>query len=198
MRKFLASFALLAVLTGCTAAPPAPPDLFYRFTGSSAEIPQAPRALNGVVMVDRFTAAGITGGRQLLYTEAAAPNKLVEYRYHLWAEPPGDLLRERLAELIRQSGLSGSVVRPDLRVDADWVITGRILRLEQSIGAQPQAMLQMELGLRGDRDYHMTVLKPYAESVPLTEDSVDATVEALNQAADRIFMQFLSDIAQAL
>ena len=137
---------MLGLLASCGGAPVVPDDQFYRLEVST---PVAGKKLfPGTMEVDRFIADGLTAGRPIVYSEAGKSYQVKEFHYHFWTQPPTVMLRDELVTYLRRAKISDAVVTPEMRITPDYVVTGKIKRLEKIIGAQPKALLEIELGLR--------------------------------------------------
>ncbi len=188
--------ALLGIgflLAACTA-PEIPRERFYRLT--PLVDPSATPRFDGTVEVGRFDADGLTAQRPLVYTEAASPNQAFAYHYHSWEQVPGVMLQNLMVESLRAAKAGDAVVTPALRVRSDYVVGGRILRLERAVGDGPSSgVLHLELLVRRTSDDALLYQGIYRETATAREPTVAATVAALNIALARILDRFLTDLA---
>lgn len=121
------------LLTCACATAPTPNDRFYRL-----ELPQAAAAtapFDRVVVVNAFEAYGAVAERPLLYRQDASP-ALTQYHYHLWAEPPAQMLSDALARHLRVLLGEERVYTRSARARADLVVRPRLRKLEQVLGEQ--------------------------------------------------------------
>ncbi len=88
-----------------------------------------------MIQVERLVADGLTGGRSIVFTDAARSNVAQNYHCHFWIEPPTILLQIALADILRKAG-APQVVTPELGVEPDFTITGGIRAFEQ-VGSRP-------------------------------------------------------------
>ena len=183
-------------LAGCASAPPVPEDHYYRLQAVYAADPSATKPFPGTIEVDRFVADGLTSERPLVYSEAGKPNQVKAYHYHFWIKPPTVMLRDELVSFLREANVTDQVVTPELRVDADYVLTGKIRHLEQVVGTAARIVLEVELGLRRPRDGKLLFLKSYRQENDTQDGSVAAAVDALNTALSIIYADFLTDVAK--
>lgn len=191
----VAGVLLGALLTGCTGAPPAPDDFYYRLllpTGLERE-PQ-PR-LQGRLVVPRFRSDGILGDRAIAHAAAARPQELLQYAYHFWSAPPPELLQVHAADFLRARGLARAVLLPEVGVDVTHEVLGRIRRLEHLTGPGETASVSLELGVLALERNELLLLRTYDASVPVPEGEFAAVAEALNQAIDAALAQFAADLA---
>lgn len=189
---FLVGWA--ALLAGC-AQPPLPQDQFYRLQlASPTPLGGAPR-LDGVLEVGRLTADGLTAGRNIVFVEAKPSHALAAYHYHLWIEPPTIMLRDQMIRYLRTAGVANTVVTREMRADPDFVVIGRIHRLERVLGTKPAAVVELELGVRRIADGRLVLLETYRHEAPVEGDSVGDAVAAMNGGLEAILKAFVADLA---
>ncbi|MDP6804641.1 MAG: ABC-type transport auxiliary lipoprotein family protein [Rhodospirillales bacterium] len=188
------AWVLALVLMGC-AQPPLPQDHFYRLAVAEPDQRLQNPHLNGTIEVVRFLADGLTAGRPIVYSNSGEPNALFEYHYHFWVEAPTLLLRDALVVYLRAAGVAKAVVTPELRVDPDFVLAGKIHRLERVVGAEPSTVVALELSLRETGTDRLLFLKTYRLQLATADDSVAGAATAINQALSRIFADFTADLS---
>jgi len=186
----LVSALAVGLLAACTTPPPVPEDSFYRLT------PQADlgtMVLDGSVEVDRFVASGSLANRPLLFSDKGS-NAVNEYHYHFWIEAPPILLQGALVSYLRSSGVAKRVVTPKMRVTPDYIIGGRILRLETVRDDKPIGAVTFELTLRRQSDGELLVLDEYRAEIPSAKNGIETDVGAIEQAVNEAFASFVADI----
>ncbi|WP_185961324.1 ABC-type transport auxiliary lipoprotein family protein [Telmatospirillum sp. J64-1] len=188
-----AAFAVLAVaaLVACAPVAAPPPETFYRLAPVSTEQSHARPPLRGVIEVGSFSGDGLTGQRSLVYAESDRPGELRLYSYHMWAQPPGEMLRERLVEALRAANLAETVVTPALRAQPDFILLGHVKRFEQ-IG--PGAVAEVEFSLT-NRDGDVMLVKTYEATHQAADLTASAAVAAMDQAVAEIVTRLLADLA---
>ena len=196
MKRLIPVFALALVLTACASAPPVPEDQFYRLKAVLPSKPAAKPLFPGTIEVDRFVADGLTAGRPIVYSEAGKPYQVKEFHYHFWTQPPTVMLRDELVSYLRQAKVSSTVVTPEMRVPPDFVLTGKIKRLEKITGASPKAVLELELGLRKATGGKLIFLDTYQIESPSDGSGVDDAVKSLNKSLSAIYDQFVADLSK--
>ena len=144
--------ALLLGLGACGgSAPPVPRDHYYRVL-VPPPTHDAGVLFPGVISVAPIEAEGLLRERPLLFSASGQPHEMQQHDYHYWIDPPPRLLQGELIDYLRASGLARSVVSPDLRIDTDYQVTGRIKRFERLLGGgPPRVIAELELALV-DRD----------------------------------------------
>ncbi len=197
MKKiYLPALGLIAAgfLTACGSSAPVPEDQFYRLTISA---PSPSKTLfPGIMEVDRFVADGLTAGRPIIYSESGKPFQVKKFHYHYWIQPPTVMLRDELVSYLRARKISDMVVTPEMRVTPDYVLTGKIKRLEKVLGNPPKAVLELELGLRKASGNKILHLDTYRVETVSDGPGVDAAVKSLNTALTSIYADFVKDISK--
>lgn len=195
----VASLAMGGALAGCSQ-PPVPKDTFYRLTVAPPAAPLvAQPVFPGTVEVRPFAADGLLSQRSVVFTDAtpekAAP--LEQYSYHFWADTPPQALQLSLTESLRKSGLFQSVVTPELRVLPEFEVQGRITRFEQHrSAASPVMVVSLELALIQRKGLKLLHFKEYHQQQPTRDNTVQAALEAAQQALETIYTDFSKDISE--
>ena len=138
---------------------------------------------------------GIDLGQGVVYNKADRPHELLEYYYHFWTEAPPTMLRDQLVDYLRAAKVTTMVVTPDMRVEPDYVLTGRIKRLEKINGAPPRAVVELELALRRTANDEVLFLGTYGVEATAGANTVAAAVAAFNDALTEIYAKFTADIS---
>lgn len=183
--------ALLLMLSACTQ-PALPEDHFYRLGAAPGEGESG--ALTGVIEVSRFIAGGLAGRRPIVYRGGGDARELRSYHYHFWSEPPPIMLQNTLVAYLRATMRGAQLVTPDMRVEPDYIISGKIRRFEQVRGSAGKIDLALELAVKRTRDDKMILLKPYAVTVGTSNATVGEAVQRINQGLNAIYAKFLSEI----
>lgn len=190
----LTAFVLLGVflmLAGC-AQPPVPQDRYYRIEAPAPT--NGGLSLPGTVEVDRFGAEGLASGRAIVFIDDGAVDTLQEYNYDFWHKPPADMLRDAIVDYLRSSNAARNFVTPEMRADADFLLTGRIQKLETVRGAAPKAIVALELAVTDLRTNKVRLVRSYRSETPAASGTVNAAVAAVNQGVADIFARFLNDL----
>ncbi len=184
--------ASLQFLSAC-AVPSVPQDRYYRVDITNPAAGSV--LLPGVVETDRFSAVGLAAGRAIVYTTDEDALVLQEYNYDFWHEPPSIMLRDALIGFMRSANVATSIVTPEMRAEPDYLMSGRIQRLEVRRGSAPNMMtVELELAISDARNGAVLMVRSYRTDVPATDASVEAAVVAANQAVNDIYGRFLSDL----
>ena len=194
MRRLGFLVLVLAGLTGCLgSAPPVPRDHYYRILVVPPE-PSTSIVFPGTLSVASLEADGLLRERPLLYSPTGQSHEMQQHDYHYWIDPPPRMLQAQLVDYLRDSGLVTAVITPELRIKPDYEVTGRIKRLERLLGGGPSRVIAViELAMVENRQNELLVVQTYSTDVMSADDSVEASVLALNQALTQIFERFVAD-----
>ena len=190
--RLLPSLVAAGIVAACGSASPVPEDQYYRL-----RVPPPPagnKLLSGTLEIERFVADGLTAGRPIVYSESGKPHQVREYHYHFWTQPPTVMLRDELVAFLRAAKVADAVVTPEMRIPADHVLTGKIIRLEKVVGTPAKAVLELELAVRKTTGGKLIFLNVYRTESESNDSGVDAAVATLNKALAGIYRKFLSDL----
>lgn len=196
LRALAAAIVLAVGLSGCGSAPPVPEDQYYRLQAVLAAAPFASPKLNGTLEVERFSADGLTAGRPIVYSERGDPSRLQEYHYHFWTQPPTVMLRDEVVAYLRAANVARTVVTPEMRLNPDYVMAGKIRRLEQVVGSPGATVLEIELAIRRPADGKLVFLKSYRQETAQGTPGVKPAVTALNEAFAIVLSDLLADLGK--
>lgn len=188
--------ALLALTASAllACAQPAPPaDNFYRLDVAQPAVRAGGPVLPGVLEVNRLEADGVLSERALAWQDK--DGSLARYRYDLWAEAPGALVQDQLAEMLRAQRAADSVVTPDLRVPPDWTLRGKLKRFEL-LPEQGKVVARLQLSVVSAKNGQLVLLETYTSEMPSAADPKSATA-ALARATADILSRFAADLAAA-
>jgi cholesterol transport system auxiliary component len=189
------ALAVLVLTLAACAGPAAPPDSFYRIEVAAPAQRMAKPVLPGVLEVNRLSADGVAAERALAFARADG-GALGHYKYDFWSEPPGELLQDRLAHFLDASGISGRVVRPELRVLSDWILRGKVRRFEQ-IAGRSEVVVDLDLAVVGARDGRLVLQENYVARVPAASERVEDAARAMEKGVGDIFARFLADLGRS-
>jgi len=198
MRAVLTTLLIAPLLAGCLgSAPPVPRDHYYRLlVAMPAESTET--LLPGVMIVELLQADGLLRERPLLYSTTGGAYELQQHNYHYWNDVPARMLQDQMVSYLRHSGAAALVVTPDTRVRADYRVSGKAKRFERLVGdGAPKVAVEIELTLQRLSDDALLVVDTYSAEEAAGDDSVGASIEALNAATARVFDAFLSDVRAA-
>ena len=194
MTRYLLLLLLFPVLAGCFgSAPPVPRDHYYRLLVSAPEDVNVADRVAGVMSVDLLQADGLLRERPLLFSESGAPHEVQQHNYHYWTDAPPQMLQDQLVTYLRKSRIARSIVTPDMRVRADYQVSGKVKRLERLLGGgPPRVFVELELSLVRLSDNKLLLVDNFADQEPETGNGVGSAIIALNKATGRVFDRFLN------
>ena len=144
-------------------------------------------------MMRRIEAQGLLRERPLLFSVGSA-QEVQQHDYHYWTDAPPRMLQLELVDYLRKGHAASAVITPDLRTPADYEVSGRIKRLERILdGTPPRVVAELELAMTETNTNRLLVVQTYSAEIRATDDSVPASVEALDQALSDIFGRFVAD-----
>lgn len=101
----------------------------------SIDVPATPAAVAvhrqfpGTLAVRRFESAPYLRQKRIVYRPA--PEEIGFYDYNHWVDDPAEMVTTAVIDSLRSSGLFRSVVRYDSRSQQDYLMAGRVERLEE-------------------------------------------------------------------
>lgn len=186
----------MAAVLGACAQPPVPEDRFYRLTVSTPAEARNTPVLSGTIQVERFVADGVAADRPIAYSRDDAPHELQAYHYHFWTDPPTTMIQNHMAAYLRSSGVATRIVTPEVRIEPDYIISGKIRRFEQVRGSPTKVVVEFELALKRMRDERLLRLDTERIELESRDETVGAAVAAISTAVSQIFEKFVSNIPQ--
>ncbi len=189
---------IIGILGACgSTAPPVPRDHYYRLAITSPTDSLAKNALRGTVIVEPLLAEGLLRERPLLFGDIAKPNELQQHDYHYWIEDPAHLMQDQLINYLRRGEVAEFVVTPEMRVAANFRLSGKTKRLERVIGGgQVKVFVELELALVDLVQNRIVTVDSYREDANAENGEVTSSVAAINEATARIFARFLNDVME--
>jgi cholesterol transport system auxiliary component len=199
----LACVCVLLLLSAC-ATDPLPDYRYYRpaLLPTNA-VPVGAQALKvaplDVLEVEGFRADGVFGERPIVYSLAGEPQKLSQYHYQLWTDPPGAILQRRFIDVLGAMNVAASVTgRASPRAEPAK-LTGFIERLERVRleGGRFEVALKLRITVQPHRASAPLLEKIYLQTVAAKDDSIAQTVQSFGQAMDAVAVEVASDLANS-
>ncbi|MCP5151658.1 MAG: membrane integrity-associated transporter subunit PqiC [Ectothiorhodospiraceae bacterium] len=185
------------LVAGCGQAPRPPVERFYRLdVGTVAASREAPAS--GVLEVQRFSADGVVGERNLVSASGNGTTELVQLDYHLWADPPTRMLQDLTVEVLRAAAVVEQVTTPELRVSADYLLAGKIQRLEQVRTEPPGVVARVELVLTRAVDGELLWVDTLEATRPVSDLAPSSAAIALGEAVGEVLGRAIDPLASAL
>ena len=187
------AWAAVALLAGC-AAGPAPENHFYRLQADTPEASLETPVFPGIVEVDLFRSDALAGERLFLDRPQPDSPEIHRLPYHYWVDAPTRMLQAEVATYLRAVGAADRVITPEIRVEPDFVLRGRIVRLERVLGGPaPGVNVELEISVVRERGRQLVLLVHYDEEEIAEGDSIEAAVLAFNRVITRILERFVAD-----
>ncbi len=196
LRQYTYFLAMLilggSLLAGCGQTE-VPQDHYYRLNLTAPERLEQP-VLSGTLVVKRFAADGMLQARGIIYSQPDRPLEVESYHYHHWTDIPPVMLQELLVGYLRAANAAPGIVDEAQDVEPDYILKGRIKRLERVVGTSFGGVIDLELSLIQASSRRVILHRAYRQQVLAGNRTVAGTVAALNQALANIYAGFLSDL----
>jgi ABC-type uncharacterized transport system auxiliary subunit len=181
--------AALVILTGCggkvrypnyyTLNLPAPPD------------PPAAEKAHASLAIREFRAP--TYLRQGAIVYKASPEQIGFYAYHRWAIAPRDFVTNAIIERLRASGVFAHVQAYDGSRDVDYVLSGRLEKLEE---LDYQGSVKVQVAISAEMTSIATGAIVWSNAVSeigdVNQREVPAVVSEMNRTMERAIEKLLS------
>jgi len=162
----------------------------------TVELPPAPETAAGVFPIT--LALGHIGGPEILMDQPIAyrsgPNEIGIYQYHLWEEPPVQMLKISLLRLLRASGKYQSVAVLGSSVPAAYVLQGRLYDFEEVDSGSISALVSMEFELLDRSTGRIVWTHFYSHTDPVQGKDIPDVVSALAHNLERGLGQITSGL----
>jgi ABC-type uncharacterized transport system auxiliary subunit len=180
--------AALVILTGCgrvrypnyyTLNLPAPPD------------PPAPEKAHATLAIREFRASDYLHQGAIVYK--TSPEQIGFYAYHRWAMPPRDFVTNAIIERLRASGVFAHVQSYDGNRDVDYVLSGRLEKLEE---LDYQGSVKVQVALSAEMTSIATGAIVWSNAVSEIGDvnkrDMPAVVSEMNRTMERAIEKLLT------
>lgn len=185
------------LIAGCQSDP-APRETFYRLAPGFEQLVHDQQAC-GTLLVGRIGSRGFSGGRAIVFRDETDPLQVQRYNYHLWSEPPALMLQDAIVRSLRTADLAHYVITPAERANADWIVSGILLRMEHLPDALPaKVVIEAELGIVGADTRQTLFLERYIETESAISTTIDDAVQSFNTALQRMLVRFQTDATKVL
>ena len=185
------SLAVSTVLVGCVGRVRYP--TYYTLNVPPAPDPPAAAGVRASVAIREFRSPVYLRQGPLVYR--TSPEQIGFYDYHRWATDPRDLVTSAIADRLRASGNFADVTVYDGRSHADYIITGRLEKLEE---LDYEGGVKVEVALSAQMTDIHTGTTVWANSASDIENvaqrNVPAIVSEMSHTMDRTIEKLLSSI----
>jgi ABC-type uncharacterized transport system auxiliary subunit len=192
-RVFLAAVALLSVLlTGCISKIKYPS--YYTLNLPLAPDPPTKEGVLPSIAVHEFRAPGYLHQGPIVYR--TSPEQIGFYEYHRWAVDPRQSVTNAVSERLRASGSFAAVKIYDGRADVDYILSGRLEKLDE-VDYQGGVRVEVELSAQViDLHSGKTVWTNSAsETEKVNARNVSAIVAQMSNMTDRAIEKLLKPLA---
>lgn len=192
----LLAITAMTVQGGCLSGP-VPRDRFFRLQVPDASARLELPRLRGRLLVDSIRGSAMTVERLMLYRSADDPSQVKREGYDQWVDPPPAMIQRALVEFLRSANVAREVITPEMRLDADFRLFGRLHRFERLVGqGSPRATIEIELTLVRLEDRELLLLESYREEEPADGDGIGSSAEAFSRALHRILQRLTLDLPE--
>lgn len=188
---------LVVFIAACAAPEKAPDDHFYRLVDESPRV-VASGPYAELAEVERVEAHGLYRDRAIVFTRSNAPESLDRHRYHFWALPPTEMLRQHFAAHLRGSNLVGQVSTGELQETADLRIRLVLQQFERVIDPTGGVSAQVSLRAVAERDGRTLIARDLARIEPAENATPGSSVRAMSVALSELYDEFISEMAVVL
>ena len=182
----------LVILTGCagrvrhasyyTLNPPAPPD------------PPAAENAHATVAIRQFRAP--TYLRQGAIVYRTSPEQIDFYAFHRWAMDPRDFVTHSIIERLRASGAFARVQSYDGSRDVDYVLSGRLEKLEE---VDYQGGVKVQVAISAEMTSITTGATVWSNAVSeigdVNKHDVPAVVSEMNRTMQRAIEKLVTPLS---
>ncbi len=180
-------------LSGC-ASGPAPRDHFYRLDVPAPSARGSGTVLAGGLLVERPTTDALTRGRPLLHRGSESSVEVTPYKYHLWIDTPDLLLQRETIDYLRAARVATEVTSRRVDMDARWVLTAHISRMEHMKSGGDRVIVEIEMRVSSVGDRRARVNKTYRAEQAVSGSGVEAAARAFGSAVGNILSQLVKDL----
>ena len=192
MRRMI-SFAMISLLAaGLGSCGSARPVRYYTLQLPAAPGPSAAGVYPFTLLVGRIQAPEILQEEPIVYR--TGPNGIDTYPYHHWVEPPVQLVRDRLARCLRDSGKYRSVVQLGSSLQGDFVLRGKLYDFEEVDAERIETLVTMEFELVDPKTHTVLWTHYYSHRDPVPGKSIPEVVTALDHNLEQGLSEISADL----
>ena len=189
--KILAITTLSILLVSCAGVKY---PTYYTLNLPSVPDPLQPKTNTSSLAVRQFRSAEYLRGGPIVYR--SSPEQIGYYAYHRWAVDPRNVVTNAIAERLRAQGMFADVRVYDGHSDPDYILSGRLEKLEEVDDAK---RVRVEISLSAqllDVSTGKTVWTNYVSvSGGVEQRSINAVVAEMSRTTDRAIQSLLSSIS---
>ena len=190
MARLLFISALSLSLNSCAKSKP----IHYYTVG----LPVAPTLTTSAHPVSLLV--GNIGGadiyRQTPIVYRIGTNEIGAYQYSRWAEPPVELVKDKLIRILSASGDYQSVTSLGSTSNGQFLVRGRLYEFAEVDGANITGLVSMEFELYDRKSGKTLWTHFYSQSEPAQSKDIPAVVTALDTNLDRGLKEVAAGLSQ--
>jgi ABC-type uncharacterized transport system auxiliary subunit len=194
-RHFTAVLITLAIsltFTGCLGGKVKYPT-YYTLQVPPAPDPPASETTRRSLAVREFSSPGYLRQGAIVYR--ASPEQIGFYDYHRWATNPREFVTNAILDRLRAGGAFSSVKLYDGRSDVDYILSGRLEKLEE---LDYEGGVRVEVAMSAQITNLKTGTTVWNKSVDEVEKverhSVTGVVSGMNRAMERSVAKLVSSV----
>lgn len=187
----LLALSSLIILFGCSGKMRNPS--YYTLNLPAPPDPPAAENAKTTVAVREFTAPAYLSRGAIVFK--TSPESVGFYAYHRWAVDPREFVTDSMRDRLSATGLFGYVKRYDGRRDADYIVNGRLEKLEE-IDYEGSVKVVVAISAQMIRfDTGATVWsKAVSEVGNVDKRDVPAVVSAMSNTMDRAMQELVAPL----
>jgi ABC-type uncharacterized transport system auxiliary subunit len=181
---------LALTLSGCGGSKP-----IHYYTVQLAGAPTLSTSAHPVsLLVGGIGGADIYRDTPIVYRIGA--NQVGVYQFSRWAEPPVELLKNKLIRELTASGDYQSVTGLGSNSAGQFVVRGRLYAFEEVDGVNIAGLVSMEFELYDRKSGKILWTHFYSQSEPVQSKEIPAVVAALDTNLDRGLKEVAAGLSQ--
>jgi ABC-type uncharacterized transport system auxiliary subunit len=185
------SMAALVILAGCGGKVRYP--IYYTLNLPAPPDPPPAENARATVAIREFRAPAYLKQTAIVYKPS--PEQIRFYAYHRWAMDPCELVTNSVIERLRASGHFAHVKSYDGRPDSEYVLSGRLEKLEE---VDYQGGVKVEVAISAQMTNLVTNTTVWTNAVSETGDvnksDVPSVVTVMNRSMERAIEKLLSSM----
>jgi ABC-type uncharacterized transport system auxiliary subunit len=184
--------AALVTLTGCAGSVKYPS--YYTFNLPAPPDPPAAETTHANLAIREFRAPAYLRQGAIVYRKS--PEQIGFYAYHRWAMDPRDSVTNAIIERLRASGAFAHVQSYDGSRDVDYVLSGRLEKLEE---LDYQGGVKVQVAMSAEITSIATGKPVWSNEVSETGDvdkhDVPAVVSEMNRTMERAIAKLVTPVS---
>lgn len=191
----ISTLAVSIAFVGCAGKVKYP--TYYTLHVPRSPTPPAGPYARTSVAVREFGAPGYLRQGPLVYR--ASPEQIGFYDYHRWAADPRQFVTAAVAERLRSTGSLAEITVYDGRSHADYVISGRLEKLEEvDYGGGVKVEVELSAQMTNVRTGTTVWSSSASDIEDVSQRNVPAVVGEMSKAMDRAIEKLLSSFPNSM